>query len=116
MKMHLLHSDVWGVDAFSAVAQNDRLISPFASVGGREAGFLQPASASLEKESAEWLFSPRPGQGSPTLGANRCIPKKRHPAFAGRRAGDAITGGVMANFYKFAPNQSSTKSAFLQPA
>jgi len=24
----------------------------------------------------------------------RNTPKKRHPAFAGRRAGDAITGGV----------------------
>ena len=35
--------------------------------------------------------------------------KKRHPAFAGRRAGDAITGGVMARSYRRATKQSSTK-------
>ena len=33
--------------------------------------------------------------------------KKRHPAFAGRRAGDAITGGVLANFCRIDPQQSS---------
>jgi len=46
------------------------------------------------EESAEWPFGPWPGQGSPTLGANRATPKKKRPAFAGRRSGDAIPGGV----------------------
>ncbi len=83
MKRNHLISRVCHVDATDVVAQNGRLISPGASVAGREAGSLQPASAFLEKESAECLFSPRPGQGSPALGANRSNLKKRHPAFAG---------------------------------
>ena len=84
------------------------------STAGREAGFTEPALAFWEKESAKRPFGPQPGQGSPTLGANRFIPTKRHPAFAGRRAGDAITGGVMAMFYNTASKQSTTKSADFQ--
>lgn len=84
------------------------------STAGREAGSAEPALVFWEKESAERPFGPQPGQGSPTLGANRFSPKKRHPAFAGRRAGDAITGGVMAMFYNTASKQSSTKSANFQ--
>lgn len=106
--------------AFSSVdaANSRRYVScitpPVASVSGREAGSLESASAFIsheaketprmvchgdasneeEEESAERPFGPQSGQESPTLGANPTIPKKRHPAFAGRRAGDAITGGV----------------------
>jgi hypothetical protein len=40
--------------------------------------------------------------------------KKRHPAKAGRRAGDAITGGVMARFYNLATKQSSTELIIFQ--
>lgn len=36
------------------------------------------------------------------------MPKKRHPAFAGRRAGDAITGGVMAKRYVLVWMRSSS--------
>jgi hypothetical protein len=94
MKANRFNSEACRVDAFDAVAHNAFLISPFASVGGREAGSHESASAFLEKESVEWLFSPRPGQGSPTLGANHFTLKKKRPAFAGRRSGDAIPGGV----------------------
>jgi hypothetical protein len=83
-----------GVDAASVSGQNDSSSLLFVSTAGREAGSSESASAFVGKENAEWVFSPRPGQGSPTLGANCSIPKKRHSAFAGRRAGDAITGGV----------------------
>jgi len=64
------------------------------SMAGREAGFAEPALAFWEKEGARWSFGPQPEQGSPSSGANGLIPKKRHPACAGCRAGDAITGGV----------------------
>ena len=86
------------------------------STAGRKAGSAEPASAftcgeanritrmtgpgetPYEQESAKRLVGLWPGPAGPTPAANRLIPKKRHPAFAGRRAGDAITGGVMAMF------------------
>ena len=52
--------------------------------------------------------------GSSKPVGERDVLKKRHPAFAGRRAGDAITGGVMTRFYNLASQQSSTKSAGFQ--
>jgi hypothetical protein len=42
-------------------------------------------------------------------------PEKRHPACAGRRTGDAITGGVMRGISQFRLNQSNPKSPFSQP-
>jgi hypothetical protein len=66
----------------------------FVSTAGHEAGFCESAFAYLEKESAEWPFGPQSGQESPTLGANRSTPKKKRPAFPGRRSGDAIPGGL----------------------
>jgi hypothetical protein len=64
------------------------------STAEREAGSAEPALAFFEKESAKRPFGPRPGQASPTLGANRFIPKKRHPAFTGRRAGGFSTSEI----------------------
>jgi hypothetical protein len=102
-----------GVDGGEICRHINCIIPPVASVAGREAGSLESASAfnphetnetarmvghcetSNEKgESAKRPFGPRPGQVSPTLGANPSFPKKKRPAFAGRRSGDAIPGGV----------------------
>jgi hypothetical protein len=94
MKTVSLNSRFWGVDAAHTIWQNAASSLLFVSTAGREAGSLESASAFVGEESAEWPYGPRPGLESPTLGANHPIPKKRHPAFAERRTGDAITGGV----------------------
>ena len=71
---------------------------PYVSTAGREAGplhrLLHFSTRTMTTENAERPFSPQSGQESPTLGANPPIPKKKRPAFAGRRSGDAIPGGV----------------------
>jgi hypothetical protein len=90
-----LHFSGLAVDSVPARRQINYIISPVASVAGREAGLLRSASAFGEEASAEWPYGPRPGQESPTLGAKHSTPKRTHPAFVGRRAGDAITGGVV---------------------
>ena len=83
------------------------------STAGREAGSSESASAfnvcelngasrmvcncetpNEAEENAKRPIGPRSGQENPTLGANPPIPKKKRPAFAGRRSGDAIPGGV----------------------
>ncbi len=79
MKTTFRNSQVRGVDAGRANGQIVGTSLLFVLTAGREAGSSESASAFLEKESAEWLFSPRPGQASPTLGAKRSIPKRNVP-------------------------------------
>lgn len=108
MKTSFFNSMVCGVDVTNAGGQIVGTSLLFVSTAGREAGSSESAFAfgkgapsisrwgntSHEEESAEWPFGPRPGQASPTPGANPSFPKKKRPAFAGRRSGDAIPGGV----------------------
>lgn len=72
-------------------------------------------AAPLKRE--EWDFSTLAEGGFALLHKERLrrfASKKRHPAEAGRRAGDAITGGVTAGFYNPASMQSSTNLRRLQ--
>ena len=52
---------------------------PCVSTAGRGAAFSEAALAFLEPAAGDW---------------ERAMLKKRHPAFAGRRAGDVVTSGV----------------------
>ena len=58
----------------------------FVSTAGREAGSAESASAFVTREE----------EGIPRISCRESGANKRHPAFAGRRADDAITGGLMA--------------------
>lgn len=103
----------------------------FVSTAGRGAASLEAApafftAAQCGEGEAQRLMQMQPGWAKPyqadtqhrtTLAktGGPVPPKKRHPAFAGRRAGDAITGGVMSGVFQPRPGQSSIKSAVWQP-
>lgn len=48
-----------------------------------------------KEESAERPFGTQPGQASPTPGANRFMPKKRHPAQAGCQMKGVFGAGAL---------------------